>query len=97
MEIKQTALAGTLESSDIQIMLSQGEKGIHFDLTSDVKKQFGEDIMATIQSVLQAYDIENVLVKVVDKGALTPVIKARAIAVAQRALDLKDEPNWEVL
>ncbi|MBS9336156.1 citrate lyase acyl carrier protein [Fructobacillus papyrifericola] len=97
MEIKQTALAGTLESSDIQIMLSEGSDGIHFDLTSDVKKQFGDDIMATIKDVLAAYDIEKANVKVIDKGALTPVIKARAITVAQRALDLKDQPNWEVL
>ncbi|CAK1225013.1 citrate lyase acyl carrier protein [Fructobacillus fructosus] len=97
MEIKQTAMAGTLESSDLQIVLSQGTKGIEFDLTSDVAKQFGNDIKATIKSVLDAYDIENASVKVVDKGALTPVIKARAITAAQRALDLKDQPNWEVL
>ncbi|MDD9139010.1 MULTISPECIES: citrate lyase acyl carrier protein [Fructobacillus] len=96
MEIKQTAMAGTLESSDIQIVLSQG-KGVEFDLTSDVEKQFGDAIKATIKSVLDAYQIDNVLVKVVDKGALTPVIKARAITAVQRALDLKDQPNWEVL
>ena len=28
MEIKETAVAGTLESSDIQIMLSKGTDGI---------------------------------------------------------------------
>ncbi len=37
MEIKQTAIAGTLESSDIQIMLSKGQSGIQIDLESDVK------------------------------------------------------------
>ncbi|MBS9334553.1 citrate lyase acyl carrier protein [Fructobacillus sp. M1-13] len=97
MQIKQTAMAGTLESSDIQIMLSQGEKGITFDLTSDVKKQFGDAIKKTIQDVLASYQIDDVMVKVVDKGALTPVIKARAITVVQRAMDQKDQPNWEVL
>ncbi|GAP02683.1 citrate lyase subunit gamma [Fructobacillus pseudoficulneus] len=97
MEIKKTAMAGTLESSDLQIMLSQGTKGIEFDLTSDVAKQFGDDIKATIKAVLDAFGIDNVLVKVVDKGALTPVIKARAITAAQRALDIADQPQWEVL
>ena len=97
MEIKQTAMAGTLESSDIQIVLSQGGNGVEFDLTSDVEKQFGDAIKATIKSVLDAYQLDNVMVKVVDKGALTPVIKARTITAVQRALDLKDQPNWEVL
>lgn len=97
MEIKQTAMAGTLESSDIQIVLSQGSNGIEFDLTSDVMKQFGDDIKETIENVIKSFDIESAMVKVVDKGALTPVIKARAITACQRALDLKDQPKWEVL
>lgn len=97
MEIKQTAIAGTLESSDVQIMLSQSHDGVIFDLVSDVAKQFDDAIKATITQVLAAYDVHNVLVKVVDKGALDMVIRARAITAVQRALDLADEPNWEVL
>ena len=42
MEIKKSAIAGTLESSDVQIMLSAGNNGIEFELVSDVAKQFGE-------------------------------------------------------
>ena len=97
MEIKQTAIAGTLESSDVQIMLSQSHDGVTFDLVSDVAKQFDDAIKATITQVLATYDVHNVLVKVVDKGALDMVIRARAITAVQRALDLADEPNWEVL
>ncbi|GAP00156.1 citrate lyase acyl carrier protein [Fructobacillus ficulneus] len=97
MEIKKTALAGTLESSDIQIMLSQGQGKIEFSLVSDVAKQFGDQIKATIEKVLAAYQIDDALVKVVDQGALDPVIEARAITVCQRALDLVDQPQWEVL
>ena len=52
MEIKKTAMAGTLESSDVQIMLSQGRDGITFDLVSDVAKQFDDAIKATITAVL---------------------------------------------
>lgn len=97
MEIKKTAIAGTLESSDVQIMLSQGTDGIQFDLESDVEKQYGKAIKATVADVLKAYGVENANVKVIDKGALDMVIKARAIAATQRALDIVDEPMWEVL
>ncbi|MBZ6009416.1 citrate lyase acyl carrier protein [Leuconostoc gelidum subsp. aenigmaticum] len=97
MEIKKTAIAGTLESSDVQIMLTQGTDGIVFDLVSDVVKQFDEAIKGTINQVLSEYDVQNVIVKVVDKGALDMVIKARTVAVVQRALDIVDEPKWEVL
>ncbi|KRM44534.1 citrate lyase acyl carrier protein [Lentilactobacillus parafarraginis] len=97
MEIKQTAIAGTLESSDIQIMLSKGQSGIQIDLESDVKKQFGDQINAVITETLKKFDIDNVKVKAVDKGALDCVIKARTIAAAQRALKTVDQPAWEVL
>ncbi|GAF36493.1 citrate lyase acyl carrier protein [Lentilactobacillus farraginis] len=97
MEIKQTAVAGTLESSDIQIMLSKGNHGIEIDLESDVKKQFGDQIISVITTTLKKFGIENAKVKAVDKGALDCVIKARTIAVAQRALKTTDQPAWEVL
>lgn len=96
MEIKQTALAGTLESSDLQIMLSPGQ-GLTIDLDSSVVKQFGDQIKRVITTTLAAYDITDAKVKVVDKGALDCVIKARTMTVAQRALGLTTEPNWEVL
>jgi len=97
MEIKKTAIAGTLEASDVQIMLTQGTDGIVFDLVSDVAKQFDDAIKQTINQVLSEYGIQNVIVKVVDKGALDMVIKARTVAVVQRALDTVGEPKWEVL
>ena len=97
MEVKKTALAGTLESSDVQVMISPNESGITIDLVSDVKKQFGEAIVARVKQVLSAYDITDATVKIVDKGALDSVIKARMIAAVQRALDIVEEPKWEVL
>ena len=95
MEIKETAVAGTLESSDIQIMLSKGTDGIA--LESDVAKQFGTQIKKVITETLTAMGIQNAKVKAVDKGALDCVIKARTIAAAQRAAKTTDEPAWEVL
>lgn len=97
MEIKQTALAGTVESSDIQITLSQGTNGIEIDLDSTVAKLYGNQIKKVITDTLKAYEIENVHVKAVDKGALDCIIKARTMTAIQRALDTSNEPNWEVL
>lgn len=96
MEIKTTAVAGTLESSDIQIMLMAGDNGIQIDLESDVIKQFGEQIKHVITTTLQQLNIDNVKVRAVDKGALDCVIKARTITAAQRALETTT-PAWEVL
>ena len=96
MEIKKSAVAGTLESSDVQIMLSAGNNGLEFELVSDVAKQFGDAIKETITDVLNTYGVTDAAVSV-DKGALDMVIRARAIAVVQRALDIVDTPNWEVL
>lgn len=97
MEIKKMAMAGTLESSDVQILLSAGTNGYEFKLESDVAKQFGDQIKATIIKVLKAYEIENAKIEVTDKGALDLVIKARAITAVQRALEIVETPNWEVL
>ncbi|WP_270333268.1 citrate lyase acyl carrier protein [Ligilactobacillus acidipiscis] len=96
MEIKKTAVAGTLESSDIQIMLSQGESGIQIDLDSEVKAKFGLQIEEVITATLRQFGIKNAKVKAVDKGALDCVIKARTITVAQRALGTVEKPAWEV-
>lgn len=97
MEIKKTATAGTLESSDIQIIIDKGSDGIKIQLDSDVKKEFGEQIESVIRQTLVAIHIDQANVKAVDKGALDCVIKARTLAAANRALDTADKPSWEVL
>lgn len=97
MEIKKTATAGTLESSDIQIIIDKGTNGIKIQLDSDVKKEFGEQIETVIRQTLVASHIDQANVKAVDKGALDCVIKARTLAAANRALGIADKPSWEVL
>lgn len=96
MEIKTTAMAGTLESSDIQITISTGQDGIQIDLDSSVASLYGDQIKKVITDTLTATGIENANVKAVDKGALDCVVKARALAAAQRALETTDQPAWEV-
>ncbi|MDO4855187.1 MAG: citrate lyase acyl carrier protein [Limosilactobacillus gorillae] len=96
MEIKTTAMAGTLESSDIQITISAGQDGINIDLDSSVASLYGDQIKKVITDTLVATGITNANVKAIDKGALDCVVKARALAAAQRALETSDQPAWEV-
>ncbi|MFC0234100.1 citrate lyase acyl carrier protein [Vagococcus entomophilus] len=97
MKIEKTALAGTLESSDIQIMLSQGENGIEIELESQVMEQFGKQITKVIRETLVSYGIDQVKVKAVDKGALDCTIQARTRAAIQRSLGKEHDLDWEAL
>ncbi len=78
MILKRSALAGTLESSDIQITVEPDPgRGIHIELQSDVKAQFGESIEETVRDVLRSFAVEDARVYLVDRGALDCTIRAR--------------------
>ena len=78
MEIKQAAMVGTLESSDIQISISPNAAGgLEIGLQSVVKAQFGDAIIATITEVLKDFGIEDAIVEAVDRGALEWIIRSR--------------------
>ena len=77
MEILKPAMAGTLESSDAQVMVEPGEGGIELYLESSVMNQYGRQIKATVLETLERLGVENARVTVVDKGALDCTIKAR--------------------
>lgn len=94
MELKQIATAGTMESSDIMITLSPNKTGLEIKLQSNVEKQFGQQIRTMIESVLKQFEITNVTVDVVDKGALDCTIKARTIVAVYRGLG-KEDYDWE--
>ena len=54
MEIKKTAMAGTLESSDVQVTIEPSENGIEILLESSVMRQFGKQIRAVVQRDVRA-------------------------------------------
>ncbi|MGV3005730.1 citrate lyase acyl carrier protein [Streptococcus pluranimalium] len=95
MEIKQTAVAGSLESSDIMLTLSPSEAdGISISLDSSVEKQFGAQIRRVIEETLANLGVTSARVEAVDKGALDCTIQARTIAAAHRAAGLETY-NWK--
>lgn len=77
MEVKKNALAGTLESSDAQVIVEPNDNGIELSLESSVMNQYGRQIKETILDTLERLDIKNVKISVVDKGALECTLKAR--------------------
>lgn len=95
--MKQNASAGTTESSDILITLTQNEVNeIQIELDSSVEKQFGRQIRAKIQETLEKLAVTNVKVQAVDKGALDCTIEARTVAAVYRAAG-KETIDWQVI
>ena len=76
MEIVKCASAGTMESSDAYVEIEPSES-LEVQLESVVQEQFGEDIRSVVQEVLDQCGVEKANVRVIDRGALECVIRAR--------------------
>ena len=90
MEIKKPAAAGTLESSDAQVMIEPGDGKIDLSLQSSVMNQYGRQIRATILETLSRLDVTSAKVTVVDKGALDCTLKARVECAVFRSCDASE-------
>ena len=84
MDILKRAAAGTLESSDAYIEIEPGENGLEIQLESVVMGQFGESIDRTVRQVLAEQGVTNAHVRVVDRGALECVLRARVETAVAR-------------
>lgn len=76
MEIMKNASAGTLESSDVYVEIEPAEE-LEIQLESVVLAQFGDDIIHVVREVLLENGVEKANVRVIDRGALECVIRAR--------------------
>lgn len=76
MVIEKSAIAGTLESSDAQVMVEPADT-LEVDISSSVLNQYGRQIRATVLETLERLDVRAGKVTVVDKGALDCTLKAR--------------------
>ena len=84
MDILYRASAGTMESSDAYVEIEPGESGIQIELQSVVEAQFGDAIRSAVQDVLADTGVENANVRIIDRGALECVIRARVEAAVYR-------------
>ncbi len=84
MNITSIAVAGTLESSDIYVEVEPCDT-LELEIESVVLNQFGEEIHATILSVLEELGVTTGRISVQDKGAIDCTIRARVETAIRRA------------
>ena len=94
MEIRKTAVAGTLESSDCLVTIEPNENGIDFSLESSVAHQFGNQIRKVTLETLKDLEVSNARISIVDKGALDCTIKARIEGAVFRSVEQMDNIPW---
>ncbi|MCD2257078.1 citrate lyase acyl carrier protein [Lactobacillus sp. CC-MHH1034] len=98
MRLQHQAIAGTTESSDIQIMIEPNvENEIAINLDSSVQFQFGKQIKQVIQDTLTKLGVTSANIKAIDRGALDCTVKARTLTAIYRAADVTDEIDWQVI
>lgn len=84
MTILKRASAGTMESSDAYVEIEPGQNGLNIHLESVVLAQFGDAIENTVREVLGEQGVTDANVRVIDRGALDCVIRARVEAAVLR-------------
>lgn len=94
MEIRKPAMAGTLESSDCQVTVEEGDGKIDFSLDSAVINQYGNQIRKVAFETLENLGVDNVKLTIVDKGALDCTIKARIEAAVYRSVNQMENLPW---
>mgnify|MGYP003301056409 CR=1 FL=1 len=83
MDIIKCASAGTMESSDAYVEIEPAQT-LQIQLESVVQNQFGEAIEKVVRQTLEQCGVEKANVRVIDRGALDCVIRARVETAALR-------------
>lgn len=94
MEIEKAAVAGTLESSDCMVTVEDGDGNIDLVLESTVIHQYGNQIRHVVLDTLESLGVQNVKIKIVDKGALDCTIRARVEAAVYRSAGQSEQLPW---
>ena len=84
MEILKPASAGTMESSDAYVEIEPAKK-LTVSVESVVAKQFGDKIETAVREVLKDCGVKCAAVRIVDRGALECVIRARVETAVMRS------------
>lgn len=84
MKITSTAVAGTLESSDVYVKVEPCDT-LEISIESVVYNQFADAIRASVKEVLDEMGVENGKISINDKGAIDCVIQARVETAIKRA------------
>lgn len=93
MQLKHNAIAGTLESSDAQVMIEPADE-LTITIRSEVEAQYGEQILATVKDVLDKLELDQVSLVIQDQGALDCTLRARIQTAIFRARDITEDLPW---
>ena len=94
MLIQKAAMAGTLESSDAQVLVEPGKGSLELSIESNVIHQFGAQIRKTVLETLDRLGVTDARVQVIDKGALDCTLKARVECAVFRSNDMTGNLPW---
>jgi len=86
MVIRRKASAGTMQSSDLTVVVEPADR-LEIRIESTVKKQYEYAIRARIEDVLARHGVVAGIVQVADRGALDYAIEARVEAALRRAAE----------
>lgn len=86
MKLIKKAFAGTMESSDAYVEIEPAQN-LEIQVDSVVEKQFGKAIYDSVCDVLASCGINGATVRVVDRGALDCVIRARVETAVARGME----------
>jgi citrate lyase subunit gamma (acyl carrier protein) len=94
VKIEVAAMAGTLESSDVQITIEPAEQGLSLSISSSVLGQYGRQIKRVVLDTLEGLGVRHGRVTVVDKGALDCTIRARVTCAVYRSAGITHSIPW---
>ena len=94
MQLRNAAVAGTLESSDAMVSVEPLEGAVELELTSSVINQYGRQIRQTVLETLARLEVRGARVVVVDKGALDCTLRARVECAVFRACGMEEGYPW---
>jgi citrate lyase subunit gamma (acyl carrier protein) len=88
MQLKISAQAGTLESSDALVLVEPVSEGSGrlIELESNVMRQYGRHIREQVEKALDRLYVTDVRILVKDKGALDATVQARVETAIRRSV-----------
>ncbi len=84
MDVK-TAVAGTLESSDVMVSYSPSDSDLEIVVESIVVKQRGRLIRSVLEEITSRWGVSKGVLTVQDRGALECTLRARVETALERA------------
>jgi citrate lyase subunit gamma (acyl carrier protein) len=88
MEPKVSAQAGTLESSDVLVLVEPvaAGSGRRIELESNVMTQYGRRIQEQVILMLDRLSVSDIRILLKDKGALDATVRARVETAIRRSI-----------